>query len=161
MTRTSVTAMVATLNTLAAVGMIAAVQAQGPGETWDEGELGPERRGFAELLGLSEEQRTQLKAMREKTNGTLKPLLQSARQAHQAFRETLEAEDADATAVGQAALAMHAAQKKVRAAQRATFEKMKAILTPEQREKLEQAGPRGFGPPLRAGRGRPRGDGER
>ncbi len=40
---------------------------------------------------------------------------------------------------------MHAAEKKLRAAHDAAFEEMKAILTPEQRDKLEkmQAGGRG------------------
>ncbi|HEX6738511.1 MAG TPA: hypothetical protein VF310_09575, partial [Vicinamibacteria bacterium] len=43
---------------------------------------------------------------------------------------------------------MHAAEKKARAAREASFEAIKAVLTPEQREKLEEMRPGGpgFGP---------------
>jgi len=40
--------------------------------------------------------------------------------------------------VGQAALAAHAAEQKLHEAQRSAFEELKSILTPEQREKLEE-----------------------
>ena len=72
--------------------------------------------------------------------------MESARQAHEAFRAALEAESPDAAAIGQAAIAMKAAEKKVRAAHEAAFEEMKAILTPEQarssRRRARSAGPR-------------------
>ena len=56
------------------------------------------------------------------------------------------------------------AEKKVRAAHEAAFEEMKSVLTPEQRQKLEQMqrerprrpfGPGGFGGPGRRGPGAP------
>ena len=142
-----ITAAGATLGVLLWSG---AARAQGPGPRGPrEGEGGP---GFgppigmlAERLGLSDDQKAQIKALREKSQEANEPLFDAARKARQALDKALEADSPDVTTIGQLALAMHAAQKKVDAAQRAAFEEMKSILTPEQLEKLEQ-GPRGFGP---------------
>ena len=137
-------------------------QAQDPPAPPRGHEFGPGRPGgpggpgigprFAEELGLSDEQKAQLEALRTKQRETLRPLMESARQAHDAFQAALDADNADAAAIGQAALAMKAADNKLRAAHKAAFEEMKAILTPEQAAKLEQAraqhkgpGPGGFG----------------
>ena len=130
-------------------------QAQDPPASPRGHEFGPGRPGgpgigprFAEELGLSEDQKAQLEALRTKQRETLRPLTESARQAHDAFQAALDADNADAAAIGQAALAMKAADKKLRAAHEAAFEEMKAILTPEQAAKLEQARaqPKGPGP---------------
>lgn len=143
---------------LSALPWMASVQAQDPpGPPPHRPEFGrgfgPGRGpGFYEQLGVSDEQKAQLEALKAKRDETLKPLMENARQAHEAFRKALEAESADATTVGQAALAMHAAEKKLHADREAAFEEMKSILTPEQREKLDQMmrerGPRrpGHGP---------------
>ena len=130
---------------LAALGWVAIAQAQGANGAPRDREVGP---GFgpgrlAEELGLNDEQRTQLEALHSKQRETMKPLMDTARQAHDAFRQALEAEAADPATVGQAAIAMHAAEKKLRAAHQAAFEEMKSILTPEQRAKLEQLRERG------------------
>jgi Spy/CpxP family protein refolding chaperone len=109
-------------------------------------------------LGLSEDQKAQWKSMQEKSRVSVKPLIESARQAHETFRNALEAPNPDALAVGQAALAAHAAEKSLHEAQQAAFEELKSILTPEQKEKLEEGRGRGFGPPRgRDGGPRPRG----
>ena len=147
--KTKVAVAGAALSALAWVGM---AQAQGPGgPPPHDREFGP---GFghgrlAEQLGLSDEQKSQLEALRTRQHETLQPLMESARQAHEDFRSALEAAGADPTKIGQAALAMHAAEKKLRAAHDAAFEEMKAILTLEQRDKLEKMhegrkGPRGL-----------------
>jgi Spy/CpxP family protein refolding chaperone len=126
-------------------------QAQGPGgpPPHDRG-FGPgfDHGRLAEQLGLSDQQKSQLEALHSRQRETLKPLMESARQAHEDFRSALEADGADPATVGQAALAMHAAEKKLRAAHDAAFEEMKAILTPEQRDQLAKMyeghqGPRG------------------
>ena len=111
--------------------------------------FGPAPERLAERLGLSEDQKAQWQAMREKNRDSMKPLFEGARQAHEAFKNALEAANPDALAVGQAALAAHAAQKKVHDAERAAFEELKSILTPEQREKLEEG--RGRGGPRQRG----------
>lgn len=105
--------------------------------------LGP---GLAEELGLSDDQKAQLDALRAKQRETMRPLLESARQAHDAFQAALDADNADAATVGQAALAMKAAEKKLRAAHEAAFAEMKAILTPEQAAKLDEVRVQGRGP---------------
>ena len=73
--------------------------------------FGPDPARLAERLGLSEDQQAQLKALREKDREASRPLFEAARQAHEAFREALEAANPDPAAVGRAALAMHAAEK--------------------------------------------------
>lgn len=151
---------------LAVAGWAAVASAQGParrGAGPGGSGFGPDGGRLAERLGLTDAQKAQLKALREKNRDAMKPLLQSARQAREAFRTALEAESPDAAAVGQAALAMHAAEAEVQAAHEAHREEFKAILDPEQREKLERAekdgprrfGRRGFGP--RRGPGGPEG----
>jgi protein CpxP len=135
--KTKVAVTAAALSALAWVGM---AHAQGPGPPPHDRPFGP---GFghgrlAEELGLSDEQKSQLEALRSRQQETLKPLAETARQAHESFRSALEADGADPATVGQAALAMHAAEKKLRAAHDSAFEEMKAILTPEQRDKLEK-----------------------
>ena len=101
---------------------------------------------LAEELGLSDDQKAQFEALRGKQRETLRPLMEGARQAHEAFQTALDADNADAAAIGQAALAMKAAEKKLRAAHDAAFEEVKAILTPEQAAKLEQARAQHKGP---------------
>jgi Spy/CpxP family protein refolding chaperone len=112
--------------------------------------------GLAEALGLSDDQKAQLDALRTKQRETMRPLMESARQAHDAFQAALDADNADAATVGQAALAMKAAEKKLRAAHEAAFAEMKAILTPEQAAKLDQVRAEGRGPRPRGFGGRPR-----
>jgi protein CpxP len=133
---------------LALCGWAAAARAQGPGapEGHERGfgrGFGPGGGHLAEALGLSDEQKTQLEALRSKQRETIKPLMDAVRQAHEAYRKTVDADNPDATTVGQAALALNAAEKKLRAAHEAAFAEMKAILTPEQQAKLEQMKERG------------------
>jgi len=140
---------------VAALPCVPAAYAQEPGgppahehgpefRRFGPGGPGPGRGRLAEELGLGDEQKAQLEA--------IQPLMEAARQAHEAFRSALESENPEATAVGQAALAMKAAERKVRAARDAAFEEMKDVLTPEQREKLEQARQRGPRPGRRGPR---------
>ena len=99
--------------------------------------LGPGLPRLMEMMTLTDEQRSQIKVLLSTNREHMKPLLQSARKADVAFRAALEAENPDVTAVGHAALAMHAARKKLHAAHSAAFEEVKSVLTDEQREELE------------------------
>ena len=151
----------AALTALPWVGVVRAQEPARPPHGREFGPGGPGGPGFgprlAEDLGLSDDQKAQLEALRGKQREALRPLMESARQAHETFQTALDAESADATAIGQAALAMKAAEKKLRAAHDAAFEEMKAILTPEQAAKLEQARAQHKGPgPGGFGRGGPR-----
>jgi Spy/CpxP family protein refolding chaperone len=135
---------------LAVSAGVAGAQGPGPGprggRPGDRGAgrgFGPAPEQLAERLGLSEDQKAQWQSMREKSRDGMKPLFESARQAQETFRKLLEADSPDPLAVGQAALAAHAAQKKIHDAQQASFEELKSILTPEQRQKLDDGHRRG------------------
>lgn len=144
---------------LAVLPWAAAVRAQEPMGPPHRGEFGrgPGGPGFgphlAEALALSDEQKTQLDALRTRQRETLKPLMEGARQAHEAFRQAVDAPTADEAAVGRSAIAMNAAEKKLRAAHEAAFEEIKSILTPEQRDKLEKMHEQGPGPGRRGPHG--------
>jgi len=112
-----------------------------------------------ERLGLSEDQKAAVHAVHEKHVGTIRPLADAARQAHEAFQKALDTQPADATKIGELAISMNAAQKKFDAARKAEMDEIKAILTPEQRERLEQALQRGPGGPAGRGPGGPGGPG--
>jgi len=167
---------VATL-AIATFGWVAAAAAQGPGGGHMRRPGGPGGPGFgpgaggpggppieriAEHLGLSDEQKAQWKQIHEKARETGESLMKAAGEAKEAFDQALEAGNADAATVGQAAIAMRNARLKVEAHHQATFESVKAILTPEQLAKVEEMekhkrrpGPLGFGP------GDPQGQGPR
>ncbi|MEO8359242.1 MAG: Spy/CpxP family protein refolding chaperone [Vicinamibacteria bacterium] len=116
---------------------------------------------MAEHLGLSDEQKTQIKAIHEKERETIQPLMKAVGESQRAFDTALNAEAPDAAAVGQAALAMRDARRSVEASQKATMEQIRAILTPEQAAKFDEmqkhmrGGRSGFGP----GPGGPEGQG--
>jgi periplasmic protein CpxP/Spy len=93
---------------------------------------------LADRLGLSDDQKAQMKALFLKQKDTLQPLMENERTAREAFHKVLEAEGPDPATVGQAALAMHAADLKLQAAHQAAFEEFKALLTPDQRTQLDQ-----------------------
>jgi Spy/CpxP family protein refolding chaperone len=126
---------------LALGGWVAMAQAQGPGSPaphdrgYGRGFAGPR---LAEALGLSDDQKAQLDALRSKQRETMRPLMEAVRQAHDALKKSMDADSPDPATVGQAALTLNAAEKKLRAAHEAAFEEMKSILTPEQQAKLEQ-----------------------
>lgn len=111
----------------------------------------PPMERMMERLGLSEDQKAAVHAVREKNKDSVRPLGEAARRAHEGFQAALDAVPADATRIGQLALTMNAAQKKFDTARKAEMDEIKAILTPEQREKLEQAVQRGPGGPGRTG----------
>lgn len=154
---------------IATFGWIAAAAAQGPGGGHMRrpgGPSGPQGPGFgpggpggppiemiAEHLGLTDEQKAQWKAIHEKAREQGEPLMKAAGEAREAFDQALEAENAEPAAVGQAAIAMRNARRNLEAHHKTTMDTAKAILTPEQAEKLEAMeknmrgrGPGAFGP---------------
>jgi len=129
-------------------GAAALAAAQGPRHEGAHGPgFGPGRGHGAALerLGLTEEQRAQVQALRESERETMRPLHEAAREAHEAFEQSLEAKTPDVAEIGKAALGMRDARRNLEAARAASLEKVKALLTPEQREQLEQLEERGFG----------------
>lgn len=133
---------------------VAATQERGPRGRPDGAPGGPppiER--MLDRLGLTQDQKAAVDAVHEKNQDAMRPLGEAARRAHEAFRKALDTESPDTNKVGQLAIAMHTAQKRFDAARKAEMEEIKSILTPEQRERLEQAAQRGPG----HGPGRPGG----
>src|SRR5438874_12917097 len=122
---------------LATLPWAAAARAEGPeGHPHGHGPgFGPR---FAEELGLTDDQKAQMEAIHNKTMEAARPLMESAHQAREAFQQALEADNADPATVGRAAIAMHAAEKKLHAAHEAAMDQFKALLTPEKRQKLDQ-----------------------
>ncbi len=129
-------------------------QGIGPG-----GPGGPPLEMIAEHLGLSDEQKAQWKTIHEKARETGQPLMKAAGEAKEAFDKALEAENADAATVGQAAIAMRNARNQVEAHHKATMDAAKAILTPEQAAKFDEMqkhmmrGPRAQGQGMRRRQG--------
>jgi Spy/CpxP family protein refolding chaperone len=93
---------------------------------------------IAEHLGLTDDQKAQWKAIHEKARESAEPLMKAAGAAKEAFDQALEGENPDAATVGQAAIAMRNAHRAVEAHHKATFEAVKAILTPEQLAQVEE-----------------------
>ncbi|HEX2253423.1 MAG TPA: Spy/CpxP family protein refolding chaperone [Thermoanaerobaculia bacterium] len=94
---------------------------------------------MAEFLELSESQVAQAKAIHEEARAEAQPLREASRTLHQELRALLEQESPEATAVGQAMIALDAhrdAMRQIHADAKAAFE---ALLTPEQLDKLETA----------------------
>jgi len=144
---------VATL-AVATFGWISIAAAQGPGGGHMRHQGGPGGPGFgpggpagpggapiemiAEHLGLSDDQKAQWKTIHEKARETGEPLMKAAGAAKEAFDKALDAENADAATVGQAAIAMKNARNQLEAHHKATMDAAKAILTPEQAAKLDE-----------------------
>jgi Spy/CpxP family protein refolding chaperone len=106
-----------------------------------------------ERLGLSEKQKAELKAIEEKDRETMRPLMDAARQAHEEFQRALDSDVRDPATLGQLAITMNAARKKVENTRKASLPKILAVLTPEQRDALAAQALEGGGP----GPGRPGG----
>lgn len=93
--------------------------------------------GFIAELGLSEQQKEDAKQIHEEIWAKVEPI---AKQHHQQFEEIhalLDAGNANPTEIGQKAIAAHATMKQVEALHQEGMERFKALLTEEQKEKLE------------------------
>ncbi|HEX6864298.1 MAG TPA: Spy/CpxP family protein refolding chaperone [Thermoanaerobaculia bacterium] len=93
--------------------------------------------GFAEELDLTDEQKEAAKQIHEEIWAKVEPI---AKQHHQQFEEIhalLDAGNANATEIGQKAIAAHATLKQVEALHEEGMERFKALLTEEQKAKLE------------------------
>jgi len=127
----------------------------GPGGA--DGTGGPPPEMIAERLGLSDEQKAQWKAIHDAARQTGEPLMKAAGDARAAFEKALDADNADPSAVGQAAIAMKNARNQLEAQHKATMDAARAILTPEQAAKFDEMQKRMRGP----GPGGARGEGMR
>jgi Spy/CpxP family protein refolding chaperone len=90
-----------------------------------------------EYLGLTEEQKASWRALREKQRERMEPLRAEGRDLRLKLRTALDAETPDAATVGEATLALKAHREKARAVREAFEQQLRAVLTPEQQQKLD------------------------
>lgn len=102
-----------------------------------EGAPGGGLRAALATLDLTDEQKTGLRELFAAERSRLEPLRQEGRALREALRSSAEAPDADPSAVGAAFLRVQAHRKTMRLEREASKEKLEAILTPEQRAKLD------------------------
>src|SRR5688572_25326596 len=104
----------------------------GPGEHMMHG--GP---AFAEELGLNDEQKEAAKQIHEEIWAKVKPIMEQHRQQFEEIHALLDAGNANATEIGQKTIAAHASMKQIHTLHEEGMERFKALLTEEQKEKLE------------------------
>ena|ERR1022692_4047524 len=92
---------------------------------------------MASALGLSADQKTQWDAIHQQLGASVKPLFLQHRVAEDQLQVLVEATNPDPTAVGTQFLAMRAIDKQIKAAHESTKAKIDAILTPDQKTKLD------------------------
>ena len=101
------------------------------------------------VLELTEEQVSQLDALREELKAIVAPLREERMGLRRGLRAELELEEPSALRVGELVISRHEVGQEIRAARQDFRESFRAILTPEQLDKLERfmknrRGRRGF-----------------
>jgi Spy/CpxP family protein refolding chaperone len=91
----------------------------------------------AKYLGLTDQQKASWRALEEQQRERMKPLRAEGRELRTKLRQALDLEAPDATAVGEATLALKAHREKARAQREAFEQQLRALLSPEQQRKLD------------------------
>jgi len=124
-----------------------------------EGAPGRNIRAILATLDLTDAQESKVKELLESEKPKYEALREEGRTAREALRAATKSATPDPTTVGAAFLRVDAHRKTLRAERESSRQKLEALLTPEQRAKLEgiREGRRsvrgaGFGPGPRAGR---------
>ena len=92
---------------------------------------------YVHELGLSEDQKEAAKQIHEEIWAKAKPLMEQHHEQFEEIHALLDAGNANPTEIGQKAIAAHATMKQVHALHEEGMERFKALLTEEQKEKLE------------------------
>ena len=92
---------------------------------------------FAEALDLTDEQKEAAKQIHEEIWAKVEPLAEQHRQQFEEIHALLDAGNVNATEIGQKVIAAHASMKQVEALHEEGMERFKALLTEEQKAKLE------------------------
>lgn len=93
---------------------------------------------LAEQLGLSDAQKAQLKQIRQNHKDTLKPLVEELRVKKQELRLSFDADNYNETLAAQKISEMSGVKAKLIGEKIKLKKEMLAVLTPEQKTKLEQ-----------------------
>lgn len=93
--------------------------------------------GFAEELDLNDEQKEAAKQIHEEIWAKAEPIMKQHHQQFEEIHALLDAGNANATEIGQKAIAAHASMKQIHTLHEEGMERFKALLTEEQKEKLE------------------------
>lgn len=93
---------------------------------------------FAEELGLSAEQKAAAKQLHEELWAKAEPVMEQHHQQMEEIHTLLDAGNANATEIGQKVIAAHATRKQLEAIHEDGMERFSALLTEEQRAKLEE-----------------------
>jgi Spy/CpxP family protein refolding chaperone len=93
---------------------------------------------FAEELGLNAEQKESAKQLHEELMAKAEPVMEQHHQQMKEIHELLDAGNVNATDIGQRMIAAHATRKQLETIHEDGMERFKALLTEEQREKLEK-----------------------
>lgn len=97
----------------------------------------PPQQVLREVLQLTDAQMAALKQLEDARRAAVEPILPQLAQAQQALGAALKAEPADPATVGKAMLAVRDLEQKIGDAQRALHEGFIAMLTDEQRTRVE------------------------
>jgi len=145
---------------LATAGVLVAQPGRGPrggGPGDDDGPGGMQRA--ARFLELTQDQKTRLAEIEEQARPERERLRELTREAHERFRQAIEATNPDPATVGQAAIEMHALRAQHESSRESFESAFESLLTPEQLRKWEmmQASRAAGGGPGPGGHGGPRG----
>jgi Spy/CpxP family protein refolding chaperone len=141
---------------VAAVAMaapVALVFAQGQDRPMRGARGGRDGSRLAAALELTTEQQATWKELHQKHQTEMKASREQGMALHKALRETVDAANPDATAIGKAHIALKKHQDKMKAAREEFQKELEATLTEEQKTKFEAIQalrPRWRGPRLRS-----------
>jgi protein CpxP len=125
---------------LAGVGL-AADEGAGRGEGFGRRGMHGRHGGDFRALNLTEDQKAQLKALREQQREAMKPVFEQQRALRDQIRQALESAKPDATRIGQLEIQSHQLRLQMKAAHEKAMASFANVLTPEQKaqwEKMQQ-----------------------
>jgi Spy/CpxP family protein refolding chaperone len=127
------------LKRLTIVGLVGAglLLAQ-PGGRGQRGPWGPRPDALKELLSLSDAQLQQIREITKKQMEDLKPIGEQMREKGQALRDEMKKETPDQARVGQLTVDLKGLREQLKSKRAARGDSISAVLTPEQREKLNK-----------------------
>lgn len=111
--------------------------AQNPGFRARSGQAPAAGKALQEQLQLTDQQMTQLRDLRKQQFEAMKPQLQQLRTATQSLRDLTQSANPDAAAVGKQTLEVKNLREQIRAGREDLDKKARAVLTPQQLEKLK------------------------